>query len=131
LAIGFGTGNTNVIAATSVVQHITAATATTIAAATSVIVLDGTFADAAAMITAIGGGTTTLTLQAANPTNDQDYVVVWSDAAGAGHIGLVNDSDAGGAAVFVAAELTYSEVATLVGVSSMTTAASANFVFVA
>ena len=127
LAITNG-NNVAVTAGTSVVQNV-ATGAQTIGATTNVIGLNTTYADSAAMLTAIGGGSNTLTLQQANPTDHADYIVVWTDGTNS-HIGVINDADGGSDAVLLTANLTYSEIATLVGVTSVSTIANANFVFI-
>jgi hypothetical protein len=115
--------------AAAVVQHIAANTATTLNAATNVVVLDGAFANAAAMITAIGGGTTTLT-EATSFTAHSDLVVVWSDGTNS-HVSLVDDANAAANAVMLAGDLTATEVATLSGVTSVAGLTAANFSFIA
>lgn len=116
-----------VAAGAAVVQHITAATA--VNAATNVFAIDGTFANAAALETAIeAGGTRQITLTAAGAVDD-DYLVVWSDGTNS-HVGYYNQ---GTAATTFAAAGTYTEIATLTGVNTAAQAllASGNFLFVA
>ena len=137
LSIGFGTGTTNVIAAASVVQHVAATTATSIADATSAIAFDGAFADSTALINAVTtNGTThntTLSLHAGgavNATDNQDYLVVWSDGVNS-HVGLLNDADSISNLTFLVADLTYSELVTLTGVTSVAAFAAGNLTFIA
>jgi len=87
-----------------------------------------TYADSAALLAAIGG--TAILTQATALTANRDMVITWSDGVNA-HIGLLNDSNGDGAAAMLAANLTYSELATLVGVASVATAVAANFNFIA
>jgi len=120
--------NGAVAAGASVVEVIAAAT--TLGATTNVIVLSGTFANDAAMITAIGGGTRAVTL-AANPTANNDYIVIYTNGTNA-FVKIVNDTDAADNEALAAAELSVvATVATLTGVTNVSTFASANFNFLA
>jgi hypothetical protein len=123
-------GNNGTVAAgAAVVEVIAANTATTLGATTNVIAMTTTYADSDALLAAIGTGAARLT-QATILTANSDLVIVWSDGTNS-HIGLLNDSNADTAAIMATANLTYSEVATLVGITSTATAVAANFAFIA
>jgi Ca2+-binding RTX toxin-like protein len=126
--------NANNVAVTpgaAVVQHIAPNTPTVLNAATNVVVLDGVFLNAAAMIAAIGGGTTALT-QASAFTANSDLVVVWSDGTNS-HVSLINDANSVSDAPMLAADLTATEIVTLSGINPATLATfgPANFSFIA
>jgi len=104
---------------------------TTIAAADRVMVLTGaTFANAAAVQTAIEvGGTRVLTFGSANTAGD-DIIVVWSDGTN-GHVSAVNITSA--ATTITASTSTVVDIVTLTGISSIAAAdfTAANFAIVA
>jgi len=102
--------------------------ATTTAAGDNVFVLTGTtFANAAAVATAVqAGGTRVITLGANSAAND-DYLLVWSDGTDAYVSGYLN---ATGTATALAGG-TMTQLAKLVGLTSVDTLGSANFAFVA
>ena len=128
--LAIATANNVAIAAatTGVVEVIAAAAATTLNAATNVIAMTTTYADSAALLAAIGTGGARLT-EATQLTANRDLVIVWSNGTDS-YIGLLNDSNADNAAVMATADLTYSNLATLVGVASAATAVNANFNFI-
>ena len=57
----------------------------------------------------------------------REYLIVWQDGVNT-HVGIVRDSDANDGATMVAADLTYGELATIVG--NVTAPVAANFVFI-
>ena len=130
-AEALSTGNSNAIAATgaAVVQSF-GSTGGTLGATTNVIVLTTTFATSTAMLAAIGTGGSAISVGAVDPTNNADYIVIWTDGVNS-HVGVVRDADAAGAAAFVTADLTYAELALLVGVASVSGAVNDNFGFIA
>jgi hypothetical protein len=94
-----------------------------------VIVLTGTFANAAAVQTAIEvGGTRALTLANANTAGD-DLLIVWTDGV-LGHISNVNIASA--ATTITAANSTVVDHTTLTGVTTVAagTFVAANFAFI-
>ncbi len=103
--------------------------ATTLTAATNVIVLSGTFATQALMETAVeAGGTRQITLGSATAAGD-DYFILWSDGTNA-YFGYLNDT--GTATTFSAgANTTYNNVVTLAGVTSVDAITASNFLFIA
>jgi len=117
-------------AATPVVQHVTTATTATIATATNVIVLDYTIANATALVTAIGTTAATLLTEATSFAVDSDFVIVWTDGTNS-YLGLINDANNPANAALLAANLTYTPIATLTGVSSVAGLTAANFSFIA
>lgn len=122
-------GDALVVAGAAVVQHALTATATTIASATNVLVLDAVYANAAAVATAIAaGGSTALTNTTANTANN-DYVIAWTDGTNS-HLSLVNNATVT-ATAWAAASATLTEVATLVGVTTVAGLAAADFAFIA
>jgi len=126
-------GNNGAVAAgAAVVEHVGTA-ATTLGATTNVVVYDTVLANSAALLTAIGTTAGTKLTTATAFTANSDLVIVWSDGTNA-YVGLVNDSQAAGAtAALVAADLTYSNLVTLTGVTTANVAAMAagNFTFIA
>jgi hypothetical protein len=121
--------NGAVAAGTSVVEVIAANTATTLGGTANVIVMTTTYASSDALLAAIGTGAARLT-QATALTANSDMVIVWSNGTDS-YIGLLNDSNADGVAVMATADLTYSNVATLVGITTAAGGVNANFVFIA
>jgi len=123
------TGAGNVYAAAGQlanVKHVAAAT--NLAAGQNIFVIDGTFASAAALQTAIeAGGSRQLTFANATTAND-DILVAWTDGT-TGHFGWVNIGSA--ATTITASNATYTDIATLTGVADVTSLASANFMFLA
>jgi hypothetical protein len=111
----------------STVQVIPASTATTITG--NVIVMTTPYASSTALLTAIGTTAGTLLSSTAPVTASNDFVIVWSDGTN-GHIGLIDDLNAVGDLALLTADLTYSEVATLVGLTTVSNAVSANFNFI-
>jgi hypothetical protein len=125
-------GNDGAVAAgAAVVQHVGVAAAA-LGATTNVIVVDGAYANIAAVLTNIGTANV-VSSAAANPTDNNDYVIVWSDGTNS-HVNIINDADSGNNAAMLTADLTNDgEVATLNGINAATLAtfASANFSFIA
>lgn len=122
-------GGDNAVAAGAAVVQVVSGAAT-VAAATNVIALSGTFADEATMVTAINtGGSRALTVQTADPTNNVDYAILWSNGTNS-FLTIVNDPDAAGTAAVLGATAV-ATVVTLVGVTDVSTALAANFVFTA
>ena len=131
LAITNG-GNNAVAAGAAVVQQVGTAAAT-LGATTNVVVFGGAaVATSAALVTAIGTTAGTLLTDGTSFTANSDFVIVWSDGTN-GHVGLINDANAGAAAALVAADLTYSELATITGLTVANAAAlvAGNFTFIA
>lgn len=113
----------------AVVEHVGTA-ATTLGATTNVVVYDTTVATSAALITAIGTTAGTKLTDATSFTANSDFLIVWTDGTNS-HLGLIDDANAGAAAVLVAADLTYTEIATLSGVTSVAGMTAADFSFIA
>ena len=108
------------------VVHVSAAT--TLAAGQNVIVLDGTFANAAAVETAIeAGGTRQLTFTTNIGTTD-DIVVVWTNGTNAF---VSTYADPGTAAATLAAACTLTPLLQLSGVTSVDNFSSNNFIVLA
>lgn len=121
-------GNSTALAAgASVVQHALTATATTMAATSSVLVLDATYADAAAVKTALEGGSTAFSTTSANAAND-DYIIVWSDGTNA-YVQSMDDATA--ATAMAATGGTFTTLIQLSGVTSVANLTAANFAFIA
>jgi len=118
-------GNNNAVTAGSTAKVKLVSAATTLATGDNVIVLSGTFADSAAMELAIEGGTRALTLGAVSTAAD-DILIVWSDGTNS-YIGGYNITST--TAAITAGG--YNGIATLAGVTSVDTIASANFLFIA
>jgi hypothetical protein len=127
LTIATGAGNAYIAAGSAAsVKHITAAT--TLAAGQNVFAINGTFANATALQTAIeAGGSRQLTFANQTTAND-DILVVWSDGTDA-YYGWVNIGSA--ATTITATNATFTGIATLAGVTDVSTLAAANFLFVA
>lgn len=121
--------NGAVAAGAAVVEHVGTA-ATTLGATTNVIVFDTAVASSAALLTAIGTTAGTKLTEATVLTANSDLVIVWTDGTNS-HIGLISDANGDTAAVMLAADLTYSEVATLSGVTSVSALTASNFAFIA
>jgi len=124
-------GNDGAVAAGAAVVKVVSAAAT-LGATDNVIVISGTIADDTALLAAIGnGGTRALTSAAANPTDNSDFIVVYSNGTDA-FVKVVNDTDAGNAAAFAAAELSVvGSLAKLTGITSVAGMTSADFAFIA
>jgi Ca2+-binding RTX toxin-like protein len=105
---------TTTITGALVVETVAKGTATTLNAATEIVVITGTNADAAALITQIGTLGTVLTLTA-DPTNNHGLLVVWNDGTNT-HVSVVKDADSGGNGVLLAADLTVFDIVVLAGV---------------
>ena len=122
-----GAGNASV--ANGATVSIAEVSAATTLVAQNVIVLTGTFANAAAVQTAIeAGGTRALTLANANTAGD-DLLIVWSDGV-LGHVSNVNIASA--ATTITAANATVLDHVTLTGITSITAGqfVAANFNFI-
>jgi len=123
-------GNSAAVAAAATVGVRDMGAATTLVAADNIIVLTGaTFANAAAVQTAIeAGGTRVLTFGSATTAND-DIIVVWSDGT-LGHISTVNI--ASGATTITATNATVADFATLTGITSIAAGdfVAGNFAFI-
>lgn len=119
-------GGAVAIAAGTTVKSVLVSAAKTLVADENVIVLSGTFANAAAMEVAIeSGGTRQLTSTAL--TAGDDLIIVWSDGTNS-HVGGYNDAVG---ATTLGATGTYTEIVTLAGITSVDAIASANFLFIA
>jgi hypothetical protein len=117
-------------AATAVVEHVGTA-ATTLGATTNVVVYDTVVADAAALIVAVGTTAGTKLTTATAFTANSDLFIVWTDGTNA-YAGLLNDTQAGGVTpALVAAELAYTNLVTLSGVTTVAGLTAADFAFIA
>jgi Ca2+-binding RTX toxin-like protein len=101
--------------------------ATTLNAATNIIVLSGTFANDTAMLAAIGNGGSRALTAASSADANSDWLVIYSDGSN-GYVKVVNDTNGDSNAAFTAAQLSVvATFATLVGVTDVSTLANANF----
>ena len=108
-----GAGTVGITGALAVLA-VTLGTATTLGAATEALILTGTFADQATLLTAIGGGGTAITWQA-NPTAGVGLIVVWNDATTT-YVSKVSDADTADNTAMLAAELSAVTLIKLTGV---------------
>ena len=118
------------IAGPLVIKAVTkGAGATTLAATDEILVLTGTYANAAAVIADLGAtaGTTALSWSAA-PTQTNGLLVAWNDGTNT-YISALSDADAGGTAAMENADMAMTTIVTLTGV--LTAFNTANFVAVA
>jgi len=125
--IATGAGNAYIAAGTTAsVKQVSAAT--TLAAGQNVFAITGTFANAAALQTAIeAGGTRQLTFANATTAGD-DILVAWSDGTDA-YYGWVNIASA--ATTITATNATFTGIATLTGITDVSTLTAGNFLFLA
>jgi len=121
-------GNAAASAAGNLARVVHVSAATTLAAGQNVIVLDGTFANAAAVETAIeAAGTRQLTFATAPAQND-DFVIVWTNGTNA-FVSTYNDGVGGATTMGAAGTLT--NLLQLSGVASVDNFSSNNFIVLA
>ena len=124
-AIANGAGNV-VAAADTVVVTAVGAAATTLAAGTNVITVAASVASSTALLTLLG--TTNVVSWQANPAAGRELLVVWNDGTNS-HVGVIRDADTADNVTMLAAELSYAELATIVG--NVTAPVAANFTWIA
>jgi hypothetical protein len=121
-------GGTDIAAGDTPVLVSVAPGTKTLGASDNIIVLTGaTYANAAAVKTAIGGGTAAVTW-AANPTANDAILVAWTDGSD-GHVTAIKDANTTSTAAMVAGELTAIDLVTLTGLSNIENLVAANFAF--
>jgi len=123
-AIANGAGNVVANADTVVVTAVGAA-ATTLVAGTNVITVAASVASSAALLTLLG--TTNVVSWQANPAAGRELLVVWNDGTNS-HVGVIRDADTADNVTMLASELSYAELATIVG--NVTAPVAANFTWI-
>jgi len=124
-AISNGAG-TAVAAGNTVVVTAVGSAAVTLAAGTNVLSVASTVATSAALLTLLG--TTNVVTWQSNPAAGTEILVVWQDGTNS-HVGVIRDADTADNVAMLAAELSYAELATIVG--NVTVPVAANFTFIA
>jgi Ca2+-binding RTX toxin-like protein len=109
--VAAGDGST-AIAGNLVIKAMTAGTGVTLGAGDEIVVITGTLADSAALLTSIGTGAGIITKSTANTTTN-GLLVAWNDGTNT-YVSAV--SDAGADAAMTTADLAATTVVTLVGV---------------
>ena len=122
--VAAGNGS-NAIAGNFVIKTMAAGTGITLAATDEIVVISGSFADSAALLTSIGTGAGIITKSTTNTTTN-GLLVVWNDGTNT-HVTAVSDS--GTDAAMTTAELAATDLVVLTGV--LTGFNTANFAAVA
>jgi len=118
---GTAVANGNTVVVTAV-----GAEATTLAAGTNVITVAAAVANSTALLTLLG--TTNVVTWQSNPAAGTEILVVWNDGTNS-HVGVIRDADGADNVAMLAADLSYAELATIVG--NVTAPVAANFTFIA